>query len=588
HGFTDSRIHGFTDSRIHGHLFTLRIYLIFCIKVIMAYPISANIVSLQLKRIHGSFKRLLTVAVFFCVSVLSAQVITLPFPVKNISVNDDGSIIAAADKDSVALYETPSYTPVKTVNEIGINRAFFHKEANAEFLMTMTDDGTFSLHKRNKDGKKITFSNAERYVLSDFAENADKKTLTCTSFSKNTDYIAAAYDDYSVCLYFKLRFTQNIIKHSLEAHKSDVYGLEFSDDEKYLASVSTDGNAYIWFCATSEQAAHISKVYTKQQIPVYFSADGLLIISQDGKNSFKVSDLSGQKLYSVNTGRKILALKPLTDPDKVAAVTDKNEIAVYSLRQQKLSDVVLLPEYEKSPITSFTFSSSDDTVLVGCESGAVYKIKPLPRKIYYGQLGEGGGKEAQAGIEEGGNPKKAYEVIKQKLKNEKKNSLSVGAISAFLTPEQGNYTYLFGGEVLFRTSMWTPPVYEGLGLRMLVSPPNKDFSVHYEDFEGNTLKPPLLFIWEACIPAGMEFELDKKGNAVLFEEISLNARLSVLNSPGVAASKPFFSGGARITTGITIKYITFALALNYDSLWHLIPEINLGGKINLTPQGIKK
>ena len=106
-------------------------------------------------------------------------------------------------------------------------------------------------------------------------------------------------------------------------------------------------------------------------------------------------------MYSVNTGRKIIALKPLSDPDKIAVVNDKNEITVYSLRQQKLSDAVLLPETEKSPITAFVFSPSDDTVLVGCESGAVYKIKPLPRKLYYGQLGEGGGKEAQAGTDEG-------------------------------------------------------------------------------------------------------------------------------------------------------------------------------------------
>ena len=67
-------------------------------------------------------------------------------------------------------------------------------------------------------------------------------------------------------------------------------------------------------------------------------------------------------MYSVNTGRKIIALKPLSDPDKIAVVNDKNEITVYSLRQQKLSDAVLLPETEKSPITAFVFSPSDDTV----------------------------------------------------------------------------------------------------------------------------------------------------------------------------------------------------------------------------------
>lgn len=166
----------------------------------------------------------------------------------------------------------------------------------------MTENGDFSLQKREKRGKKITFLSAERYSISDPAEDTDKKKLTCTSFSKNTDYIAAAFGDYSISLHFKLRFTQNIITHPIRTHKAEIYGLEFSEDEKYLASVSTDGNAYIWDCANSSQAAHISKVYAKQQIPVYFSADGLLVISQDGKNSFRVSDLSGEKIVQRQHG----------------------------------------------------------------------------------------------------------------------------------------------------------------------------------------------------------------------------------------------------------------------------------------------
>ena len=533
-------------------------------------------------------QHLLTISgLFACTSVLPAQVITLPLPVKSLSVNADGNIIAASDKSSVALYETPSYTPITSINEQDINRMLFYGEGKEEFLITMTENGDFSLQKREKRGKKITFLSAERYSISDPAEDTDKKKLTCTSFSKNTDYIAAAFGDYSISLHFKLRFTQNIITHPIRTHKAEIYGLEFSEDEKYLASVSTDGNAYIWDCANSSQAAHISKVYAKQQIPVYFSADGLLVISQDGKNSFRVSDLSGEKLYSVNTGRKIIALKPLSDPDKIAVVNDKNEITVYSLRQQKLSDAVLLPETEKSPITAFVFSTSDDTVLVGCESGAVYKIKPLPRKLYYGQLGEGGGKEAQAGTDEGGNPQKPEAEAKHpgRLKSEKSAFLNAGAISAFLPSEHENYTYLFGGDISFRTSIWTPPVYEGLGFRMLVSPPNKDFPVVYEDFDGTALNPPLLFIGEIYVPAGMEFELDKKGYAVLFEELSLNARLNLLHAPNVATSKPFFSYGARVTTGITVKFVTFALALNYDSLWKIIPEINLGGRIDFNPKG---
>ena len=85
---------------------------------------------------------------------------------------------------------------------------------------------------------------------------------------------------------------------------------------------------------------------------------------------------------------------------------------------------------------------------------------------------------------------------------------------------------------------------------------------------------------EAYIPAGIEVVLDRDGYAVLFEEAAVTARLSTLAQPKTAASKPFFSYGGRLTTGISVKFFIFAVALNYDSLWKLFPEITLGGKID--------
>lgn len=85
---------------------------------------------------------------------------------------------------------------------------------------------------------------------------------------------------------------------------------------------------------------------------------------------------------------------------------------------------------------------------------------------------------------------------------------------------------------------------------------------------------------ELYIPAGIEVVLDSRGYTVLFEEAALTARLSTLSRPNVTASKPFFSYGGRVSTGISVKFFTFAVGLNYDSLWKLMPEIMLGGRID--------
>ena len=68
-----------------------------------------------------------------------------------------------------------------------------------------------------------------------------RKSLNSLSFSSNSDYIAAAFDDNSVQVHFRLRVIAGSISHTITKHKSQVYGLEFSKTGEYLATVSTDG-----------------------------------------------------------------------------------------------------------------------------------------------------------------------------------------------------------------------------------------------------------------------------------------------------------------------------------------------------------
>ena len=132
----------------------------------------------------------------------------------------------------------------------------------------------------------------------------------------------------------------------------------------------------------------------------------------------------------------------------------------------------------------------------------------------------------------------------------------------------------------YRNTYFTAPVYVGVGLRAHIALPKRSFPVRYEDFNGNKIAPPLLWMGELYIPVGIEVVLDRRGYAVLFEEAALTARLSSLSRLNAAASKPFFSYGGRLTTGISVKFFIFAVGLNYDSLWKLFPEIMLGGRIN--------
>ena len=527
---------------------------------------------------------------FFRFAALSAQVVKLPLPVTSLSVNADDTVLAVSDSASISTYDISGYTRTSNINEEYINRSLFYQGPYDELLITMTRAGKFLLYRHPSDDKKA-YEKTEEYRLNDYT---DGKTISCNAFSKDTNYSAAALTDFSIQIHFKLRFTKDMITRAIEGHQSEIYGLEFSNNEKYLASVSKDGAAYIWRCSDYEQAGRIDSVYTKSDIPIYFTADSLRIISMEHGASFRISDLEGKKVAGINTGRKIIALRPLSDPDKIAVLNDKNRIVIYSVQQQKSVGVIRLPETETSDITAFDFCHTENAVFVGCASGAVYKLKPSavisraePQRTDPDDSEDMSSPDDYAMDEEIDSDAPLAEddtgtgkPFKIGLKTGKEHFLTVSALMGFLQPEKTNFRYLFGFDACYRNTYVTAPVYIGAGLRAHVALPKRPFPVQYEDFSGKTIAPPLLWMGEIYFPAGIEVVLDRRGYAVLFEEIALTARLSALARPKVAASKAFFSYGGRLTTGISVKFFTFAVGLNYDSMWKLFPEITLGGRID--------
>lgn len=537
---------------------------------------------------------------FFCYTALPAQIVTLQQPVTSLSVNTDDTSLAVSDAASISTYNTSGYTLISSMHDADINRNLFYQEQNGELLIAMTHAGKFMLYRPSSGDKKV-YGKTEEYMLTDYG---DGKTISCNAFSKNTNYSAAAFTDFSIQIHFKLRFIQDMITRTVEGHQSEIYGLEFSNDEKYLASIDKDGTAYIWNCSNYKQAARIDNIYTKSEIPVYFTADSLSVISPEDSTSLRISDLQGQKVTSINTGKTIRALLPLSESDTVAVLNDKNEIVIYSIRLQKSVGLMRLPETETSDITAFDFCHTENAAFVGCASGAVYKLKleeqqksgdktqgseshsaasgdPKAPEVPQNQDGqavqEKPAQKSQPAAEEEPETNKPF---KPSLKNEKSHFLTISTFMGFLQPEKTNFRFLFGADVAYRNTHFTAPVYVGVGLRAQMALPKRPFPVQYEDFNGKRIASPFLWMGELYIPVGIEVVLDRRGYAVLFEEIALMARLSALARPKVTASKPFFSYGGRLTTGISVKFFTFAVALNYDSLWKLFPEISIGGRID--------
>lgn len=138
----------------------------------------------------------------FCHTALPAQDVKLPHSVTALSVNAHDTVIAVSDSASIATYNTAGYTLISAIPEDTIARSLFYQEQNAEFLIAMTHAGKFLLYRPSSTGKK-TYTKTEEYMLSNYAEG---KPVTCNAFSRHTNYSAAAFEDFSIQIHFKLRF----------------------------------------------------------------------------------------------------------------------------------------------------------------------------------------------------------------------------------------------------------------------------------------------------------------------------------------------------------------------------------------------
>ena len=505
---------------------------------------------------------LFTFLVFlFISSSMSAQIVRVKGTVLQISQSSDGSIYAVSDNDSVTLYDAADFSVIAVINEKKAVKTSFNMAEDGLYIIIMTENGMFSMRKLEKtDGRCTYYPNSSYYQ----ADCSGKTPMTARAFSSNSDYVAAAYNDKSIQLHFRLRVTQSSITKSVKEHSTAVYGLEFSRNGEYLASVSKDGTAHIWNTWNMSRQATIKNIYTKSLIPVYFSADSDYIICMDGRTSFRVCDLTGKILYSVMTGHSIVSLKPLKDPDLIAVLDDKNEFMIYSISDR--IPILSASAAAMPPITAFEFNDKATYALVGCETGAVYAIETQE----YTDLAD------LIRVENGGSAVAAVQRF---------SSFSLCAGANYL-----NAPYLLSGNFRFEYKYCkkTAPWYIGAGALAQVGFPRNEFPYSYE-MNGEAAKPPYFCSAAVYIPTGFIFS--PWGNSIFFKtDLRVGAKVNsiafVSNSHnGYMVGNPsysFFAGGGL---GMILSIFEFDVNCEYDTIGKVTPSAYAGICIK---RGVKK
>lgn len=545
------------------------------------------------------------------IPVTADRIVKIAEPVKTICWNRDDSLFALGEADSIIVRDAQSLDVLHDFSfPQGMNLCFSREGSNPEFYSDMIfgvsseNMAIWSLPKESED-VDTDFS----YLLS----FVDGQEVVCAAFSRDSDLVAVSFSDGSAMLYFKLRYTQKLTTKKLEGRLRNVHNLAFSPDASLVAAASSDGVICVW---DTVDGALISEIdtFSGMRTPVVFSADSKGVYGCKEKNVVSLMSLNGNTLRDVRVKNTVSQFTVTPDDKTLIVLTDDGLLEFYSLEDGRLLGYI--PPFNDSQLISFAFSSDYSQVLTGHQDGSVYKLRvedvlrkpdePVPENpvfdegaavVVSGQehagsssesgTGGGSGRSAAEGNRgNGGNnagnnggssasPFDFHSALRERF-----HAFNVGASAIMLDKKSAYYQFGTAAEFGWYTTMFTAPVYEGLGARFAMAFPADNYPTVYKTLDGSgRIEPPYLFFGEVFVPVGVEVPV---GTFVsLFSEVAFEAKVSFLMKPGVTSSKQGFSLGGRIRTGIIISKVAVILGAEYDSMWGLIPEISLTANLKL-------
>ena len=580
-----------------------------------------------------SSRVLLFFALMLCVSPLFSQeipvtadmIVKIAEPVKTICWNRDDSLFALGEADSVIVRDAESLDVLHDFSfPQGMNLCFSRQEGYkgtgvySDVILGVSSENVAIWSLPRERGAEDVSADSD-YMLS-FDEG---KEVVCAAFSRTSNDLAVAFSDGTGMLYLRRRGDRNLIAmHKLEDGTLNVHGLAYSPDAYHVAAASSDGSIRVWDAVDGALISEID-TFSGMRTPVVFSADSKGVYGCIEENVVSLMAFNGNVLRQVRARSTVSQFTVTPDDKTLIVLTDDGRLEFYAMEYGRFLGYI--PPFNDSQLISFAFSSDYLQVLTGHRDGSVYKLRvadvfrkpdaPVSERqdkgvdvVVPGQGHSGGAGTGERGAADGtgggrnvadgngGNSSTSQSYSEHPPSDsfnfhsalqERFSAFTFGA-SAIMLDKKSNY-YQFGtaAEFGWYTTMFTAPVYEGVGARFAMAFPADNYPTTYRTLDGSArIGPPALFFGELFIPVGVEVPV---GTYVsLFSEVAFEAKVSWLMKPGVTSSKQGFSLGGRIRTGVIISKVAVILGAEYDSMWGLIPELSVTANFKLKGKGGSK
>lgn len=515
----------------------------------------------------------------------AAPSLKTPSPVLGLCWSNNNGYFALTEQNAIFIRDGFDSRLVHTIGYDGAVSLQFAWDVvtESDMFMALSAGGKFSVWNFNDLPKQVAISGEIEPSYS--VQLSEDRRVTASAFSHSGNHMAVAFDDGTVNMSIVLHYTQKISDKNLVGHLGNVYSLDFSRNDGFLASAGLDDKIFIWN-ATDGSKVNSMPFYSGSGAGVLFTADSSAVISLERPDLITIRRFDGSRVMTiVPNGKSAKALKLTSNGKNLAVLTAKDNIEFYDISTGKYIGYV--PPFNQTTLTSFAFNRDDSVLLTGHADGSVYKLRF--EKVFL-KPGQKPPRMRMIGPDEVVVKGSAYtdKIPGSKDRGDifpQEHSVLVG-LSGRTLP--GPYKFELDVEARVRFVIKNMPLFVGGTLNGGIGFPGS-FPYEYT-IQGAHAGPPYLLSLSILAPAGIQVKLGKKAPRFI-AEVYPGFRMQKLAQTGggrIAASKWFTAFVAGASVGLGWKYFEFGAGAEYDAVLGFLPRVYAGGRIPFKLGGGKK
>ena len=511
----------------------------------------------------------------------AAPTLKTPSPVLGLCWSKNNGYFALTEQNAIFIRDGFDSRLVHAIGYDGAQSLQFAWDVvtQSDMFMALSAGGKFSVWNFIDLPNQIAVSGEAEPSYS--VQLSEDRRVTASAFSHSGNHMAVAFDDGTVSLSIVLHYTQKISDKNLNGHLGNVFALDFSRNDGFLASSGLDDKIFIWN-ATDGSRVNSLPFYSGSGAGALFTPDSKAVISLETRDFITIRAFDGKRLMSIKpNGKTVKSLRLASKQKQLVVLTGDDKLEFYDLESGKY--IGYIPPFNQTTLTSFALNRDDSVVLTGHADGSVYKLRL--EKVFL-RPGQKLPKMRMVGPDE--------VVVKGSAWTEKipggKNADDIYKdgrevfIDPFASTIPSPFAVNLGLDSGYKNFKIKKPLYFGGGLRLAVCPrpDSYPYTYRYKD-DGERVKNPLFLGAVLYGSVGLAIR-PWKNNIVLFFDVNPGVSAQMIWN-GEFASKAissdlFWAFNVFSRLGIEYKKFNVAALVEYDSLRNFSAGAELGWSIN--------